>query len=806
MSFIIIQELPEDLEQERIADSNLTQYSNRGYFVGDIVCKLLQERHKVVKVRFGTVLYPKILKPNESLSSLLNHGFTEEVPVFWCDDHSESFEKSDDIFLVERHFRVGMHVRRCTLTSGNVIAVDRVATVKILGTNQVIADVPVAKLHPLQHKRATLGSFILHHEWLGVVTCVEYTARLRMSNDVQCTHKWSEDMEQVFQPTSENPSLGERIHYPGQQLQLSTSEMWQVNWNSNTLEGKFRVFKSQQHSSATVVAIESIFTVKWLESLPRQFHERKLKPDEKLSSESKDWISLDTISKNGNFPIGNIYTLEYWGEKSWQLHSYEDWLQSLSRFENFEELPEPDDLNMEGEDNFDGVSFCGDNNNGNVNSVKSKTSDALNIWNRLKTSNVDGDFYGKILTVEVLCTQSWVTVRWPNYVKHIEYFSSCEFEPMIFQENPTFPAGSVLKFSRKVGSQPEFLDYYGVVVQTDSRIGLMSTNWYKYYPGSKPCYAGKSNSPMDEVELHPQFGKLTTGSIVTWNQLWDRPSEIPLGIVNHMGEDGMLRVRTARNEILSWPENLLKIPFIPFYNAVEKQPRDLKLYTGNDQVGIWIKTFSARRDLIAVSMEGPPRTLYEDVLLFFTIKIPEEFPESPPLFHFHSFSCQEINPCLKVNGTVLFPLLNTYDRLPGFHMENWDKTESSIGLILVCIRKMILCDTPYKNHRNLEILKLFSTNLCNSISLQKNWEYLEEIVHSVWTQLESPPEIWREDMYQYYRLHIPRFYNRIMTLLMSEISTSNALPVPFPSVAKDRVEALKRKLYHLYQVYQQTFI
>ncbi|CAG7724418.1 unnamed protein product, partial [Allacma fusca] len=39
---------------------------------------------------------------------------------------------------------------------------------------------------------------------------------------------------------------------------------------------------------------------------------------------------------------------------------------------------------------------------------------------------------------------------------------------------------------------------------TDSRIGLMSINWYKYYPGSKPCYAGKSNSPMDEVELHPQ--------------------------------------------------------------------------------------------------------------------------------------------------------------------------------------------------------------------------------------------------------------------------------------------------------------
>ncbi|CAG7681041.1 unnamed protein product, partial [Allacma fusca] len=74
----------------------------------------------------------------------------------------------------------------------------------------------------------------------------------------------------------------------------------------------------------------SIFTVKWLESLPRQFHERKLKPDEKLSSESKDWISLDTISKN-------------------------EWLQSLGRFENFEELPEPDDLNMEGEDNFDGV-------------------------------------------------------------------------------------------------------------------------------------------------------------------------------------------------------------------------------------------------------------------------------------------------------------------------------------------------------------------------------------------------------------------------------------------------------------------
>ena len=91
------------------------------------------------------------------------------------------------------------------------------------------------------------------------------------------------------------------------------------------------------------------------------------------------------------------------------------------------------------------------------------------------------------------------------------------------------------------------------------------------------------------------------------------------------------------------------------------------------------------QEIILVAMEGPKFTLYEDVLLLFTVRIPDSYPDQPPVFCYQSYSQGEVNPCLQVDGTVLCPLLDTYPVMYGSRQENWDREDPSLAVILLCI-------------------------------------------------------------------------------------------------------------------------
>ena len=66
------------------------------------------------------------------------------------------------------------------------------------------------------------------------------------------------------------------------------------------------------------------------------------------------------------------------------------------------------------------------------------------------------------------------------------------------------------------------------------------------------------------------------------------------------------------------------------------------------------------QDLLSVLIDGPVGTPYEDCVFLFDVCLPQDYPLSPPLLHYLSFSGDRLNPNLYVDGKVCVSLLGTW--------------------------------------------------------------------------------------------------------------------------------------------------
>ena len=59
-------------------------------------------------------------------------------------------------------------------------------------------------------------------------------------------------------------------------------------------------------------------------------------------------------------------------------------------------------------------------------------------------------------------------------------------------------------------------------------------------------------------------------------------------------------------------------------------------------------------------IQGPSRTPYEDGLFFFEVQLPNDYPNSPPVFYYVSYCTDRLNPNLYEDGKVCVSLLGTW--------------------------------------------------------------------------------------------------------------------------------------------------
>lgn len=81
--------------------------------------------------------------------------------------------------------------------------------------------------------------------------------------------------------------------------------------------------------------------------------------------------------------------------------------------------------------------------------------------------------------------------------------------------------------------------------------------------------------------------------------------------------------------------------------------KEYKLLKESLPANVWVRSYNDRIDLLSVMIRGPAKTPYADGLFLFDIQLSVDYPRSPPLVHYISYSSERLNPNLYVEGNML---------------------------------------------------------------------------------------------------------------------------------------------------------
>ncbi|KAG0035031.1 hypothetical protein BGZ81_001541 [Podila clonocystis] len=163
--------------------------------------------------------------------------------------------------------------------------------------------------------------------------------------------------------------------------------------------------------------------------------------------------------------------------------------------------------------------------------------------------------------------------------------------------------------------------------------------------------------------------------------------------------------------------------------------------------GILVRAFEDRMDLLRVLIQGPDHTPYRNALLMFDFKLPENFPNQPPMAYFHSWTggIGRINPNLYEDGNVCLSLLNTWHGKD--QTETWTLS-SSILQLLISLQGLVLVPEPYYNEAGFE--KFVGTK-----EAARNSELYNEKVYllslkTIQTLINNPPLSFSKEVRHFY--------------------------------------------------------
>ncbi|KAL4069739.1 hypothetical protein V8B97DRAFT_2008249 [Scleroderma yunnanense] len=109
---------------------------------------------------------------------------------------------------------------------------------------------------------------------------------------------------------------------------------------------------------------------------------------------------------------------------------------------------------------------------------------------------------------------------------------------------------------------------------------------------------------------------------------------------------------------------------------------------------IAVRAYEDRTDLLRSLIIGPENTPYEDAPFIIDWMLDSNFPQSPPVAHFHSWTNGNgrVNPNLYEEGKVCLSILGTWS---GDRTETWSAARSSLLQAFVSIQGLVLVKEPW---------------------------------------------------------------------------------------------------------------
>lgn len=157
---------------------------------------------------------------------------------------------------------------------------------------------------------------------------------------------------------------------------------------------------------------------------------------------------------------------------------------------------------------------------------------------------------------------------------------------------------------------------------------------------------------------------------------------------------------------------------------------------------VFVRTDSARLDIMKFLITGPVNTPYENGCFIFDAYFPPEYPNSPPLVNLETTGRHMVrfNPNLYNCGKVCLSLLNTWNGRPE---EKWSAKDSSFLQVLVSIQSLILVDDPYFNEPGCQGMQNTPRGTQASNSYNRDL-YPKTVLWAMLDQMRNPVECFKD--------------------------------------------------------------
>ncbi|RDB28833.1 putative ubiquitin-conjugating enzyme E2 24 [Hypsizygus marmoreus] len=135
-------------------------------------------------------------------------------------------------------------------------------------------------------------------------------------------------------------------------------------------------------------------------------------------------------------------------------------------------------------------------------------------------------------------------------------------------------------------------------------------------------------------------------------------------------------------------------PAQPSKSFLGRLTREYRVLSDSLPESIIVRAYEDRTDLLRSLILGPANTPYEDAPFMIDWRLDSDFPHSPPIAHFHSWTNGNgrVNPNLYEEGKVCLSILGTW---AGDRDESWSAARSSLLQAFVSIQGLVLVKEPW---------------------------------------------------------------------------------------------------------------
>jgi len=230
-------------------------------------------------------------------------------------------------------------------------------------------------------------------------------------------------------------------------------------------------------------------------------------------------------------------------------------------------------------------------------------------------------------------------------------------------------------------------------------------------------------------------------------------------------EENSYQKKMRKHTFSYYSSNLGNPPTDPIFT--KRISQEIRNFSRNlpchENAAIFVKVNESNIQELQAVLTGVLGTPYQNGLFHFSIKLPNDYPMSPPRIRLtNTGRVMRFNPKLYANGTVCLSILNTWEGSAG---ESWNPITRNVAGLLVCIQSLVMDSNIVQKEPSFETM---SPECLENKAYQTIVKY-GTIKYAMVNMLKNPPEEFKELV----KAHFKNKKEEIITQVLSYVEEAD---------------------------------